>query len=238
MIETRLDGTELLVFDKLLTNNSIFFDIGARMNFHEYCNINNTHEFHLFEPNPHYYNELIKYINEQKQTTNINVIANNIAISDFVSDAHPYYWHGSESIIDLGRGKLADFTVKVNTMEQYVTDNNITRIDYIKIDTEGSDYSILKSSYDTIKKLKVPYIQFEYWNNMDSFDELLRDDYRLYLLNEPTLASYTGYRTAIIEITPDLISVIGGWIKSGWGGNILAVHKSTKFNYDEYNFEL
>lgn len=233
MIETKLDVTELRIYEKVLHDGSVFFDIGARMNLYEYFDINKTHEFHLFEPNPHYFKKLSEYVDEIRiHSPKSKIHINNVAVSNFISDAHVYYWHGSESIKDLGRTNPADFTVKIITLKDYIVNSKIEKIDYIKIDTEGCDYDILKSNYDTIRRLKVPYIQFEYWDNVAQFYSLLHTDYNLYLLNEPVLANLTGYRDSIIPIESSLINVISNsWIPNGWGANILAVDKSIDLNY-------
>jgi FkbM family methyltransferase len=240
MIETKLDVTELTIYEKVLCDNSVFFDIGARMNLHEYLDINKTHEFHLFEPNPQYFEKLSEYVDRFRiSNPKSKIIANNVAISNFTSNAHTYYWHGSESIIDLGRVGPSDFTVKVIKLQEYIENSKIKKIDYIKIDTEGSDYVILESSYDTIRKLKVPYIQFEYWDKIEQFYSLLHADYNLYLLNESVLANLTGYRDSIIPLESSLVDIIhSSWIPSGWGGNILAVDKSINFDCEALSTQL
>ncbi len=50
--------------------------------------------------------------------------------------------------------------IDVNTLDNIFFNNNIT-VDYIKIDTEGYEYYILKGGENTIKKNK-PIIQLEY----------------------------------------------------------------------------
>jgi FkbM family methyltransferase len=237
MIQTSIDEIELKVFNGLIPKNGVFFDIGARMNFESYWNLRNDVNYHLFEPNPTYFTHLVESVS--KVSDGSNITANNIALSNFISDGVPYYGDGSDSILNLGRGSELVCNVPVTTLEHYTTTNKITHIDFIKIDTEGSDYGILEGSYDTIKKMQVPYIQFEYWDKLKQFELLLANEYDMYILNESTLASYTNMYDSIIPMDSVLSdTVTNQWITRGWGANVLAVNKNTKFDYTKFLYTL
>lgn len=52
--------------------------------------------------------------------------------------------------------------VKVLTLETLFNDLNLTYIDYLKIDTEGSEFPILRGGENILKQQKINYIQVEY----------------------------------------------------------------------------
>jgi len=237
MIQTNIDEIELKVFSRLIPKNGVFFDIGARMNFESYWNLRNDVNYHLFECNPIYFTKLVELV--AMVGNELNIKTNNIALSDFISDGVQYWGEGSESILNLGRNSEPLCTVPVTTLQQYITDNKLKKIDFIKIDTEGSDFSILNGSYNTIKKLKVPYIQFEYWDNLKQFETLMSNEYDMYILNESVLAGYINNRNSIIPLDSTLIGVITNeWITRGWGANVLAANKNTNFDYTQYLYIL
>ena len=59
--------------------------------------------------------------------------------------------------------KLSDFNnVKVITLRDYIDENSIKNISICKVDTEGSDYFVIKGLYEYIEKKIVDYFIFEY----------------------------------------------------------------------------
>ena len=60
------------------------------------------------------------------------------------------------------RNKRIEITL--NTIDHYCKDNNIESIDFIKIDVEGYELSVLKGGMDFFSKGGVKMVQFEYGN--------------------------------------------------------------------------
>ena len=48
------------------------------------------------------------------------------------------------------------------SLDSYIKDNNLKHIDFIKIDTEGHELSVLKGAKKILKNRQADYIQFEY----------------------------------------------------------------------------
>ena len=74
---------------------------------------------------------------------------------------------------EAGGGK--DRILPVKTLDWYIKENNIIRIDFLKIDTEGYDYKVLLGGKEAIKLAR--YIQYEHWNNLQQFHDLLNEDF-------------------------------------------------------------
>ncbi len=103
-----------------------------------------------------------------------NVIAFNIAITDFV---------GSVNLVDLGDGGQANYivtdkvdnskTVPCTTMDKFVVDYNINKINYIKVNIEGAEVEFLKgfkNNYNIVKNWCVSCHDFTGIENQKTFD--------------------------------------------------------------------
>ena len=62
-----------------------------------------------------------------------------------------------------GGAQSSALTINIDTVGNYCRDKNITRIDLLKIDTEGYDFNVIKGCGDMIRNIK--YIQFEDWDD-------------------------------------------------------------------------
>ena len=50
--------------------------------------------------------------------------------------------------------------IKIETLDEFCKKNNIEKIDYLKIDTEGSNFDVILGATEMIKNKKIKYIQF------------------------------------------------------------------------------
>lgn len=74
------------------------------------------------------------------------------------------------------------------TLDNFVDQNNIERVDFIKIDTEGAERQIIKGAKETIKKFKpkMAIAAYHFPDDKEKIPELvlsIRDDYKYRLLN-------------------------------------------------------
>lgn len=116
---------------------------------------------HLFEPSKSHFENL------QKQFNNWPVILNNYGIGD--KKEILTYNVGSESFVLGGGG----YDVQLETLDWYIKKHKITQIDFLKIDTEGMDYRIIKGNPKALKITK--YLQFETWDNPNELEALLNE---------------------------------------------------------------
>lgn len=115
-----------------------------------------------FEPTP----ELVAHIKEQtKDITNYVIVEK--AISDYEGKANfnlmkKYDW-GCSSLLEFSETAFNEsiwgtppwevtdtIEVEVITLNAFIKENNITKIDYLHIDTQGSDLKVLKGMRDYI----------------------------------------------------------------------------------------
>jgi FkbM family methyltransferase len=210
---TPIPQEELEVF-KSLKDINIVFDVGCRTDT-EYYDLRPDLEYHLFEPNPEFYNQI-------KLTS--NTIINNYGLGDKEEYVEYFPYIQSFSLVEW-RGHGGDKYL-VKTLDSYGVVP-----DFLKIDTEGYDYKVLLGATKSLPLIK--YIQFEYWDGVRKFAELLAD-YDLFLIKEPRLLASIRhvtqeekYEQLLTPLTEDVIDLIDNKMipKYGSGGNILAIHK-------------
>ncbi|WP_288681185.1 FkbM family methyltransferase [uncultured Brachyspira sp.] len=125
-------------------NDAVVFDIGAFKGdtayfFSKKCS--NKARIYAFEPDENNYKVLLKIKDKYKLN---NVIASNILFSN--SEAEINFLS-----MDLNRQAVK---MKSTTIDKFVEENNIEKIDYIKMDVERTERNILEGSIKTIKKFK------------------------------------------------------------------------------------
>ena len=189
--------SEALEYIKKKVDIPVIFDIGANTGRWSKLVISslNTFSLHIFEPNTSLKEELTNNIiasmtsrnpdaqahlnmtgigNQGKGKLFISNISNELATTVLNSE-RPIYDNYEELEITLTRGSTYCKTRRVN------------RIDYLKIDTEGSELAALKSFGAYIEKGKIKFIQFEYGkpslfgdSKLSDFFELLESQYSIH----------------------------------------------------------
>lgn len=178
MIEqTLIPADELEQFKRLskIGDFKVIFDVGARIDI-DYLQICPDAEFHLFEPNPEFFEELTKRVDGAK-----NVKLNNFGLSDKTGE-FPY--DGARQSFMNAAEENQKFMVQ--DLDKYVEDNKITKIDFLKIDTEGWDVNVLRGGRRAIAMTR--YIQYEHWDDKLCFHDILEGEF---------IMCYTGYRNVL-----------------------------------------
>jgi FkbM family methyltransferase len=86
-----------------------------------------------------------------------------------------------------GKGSTLEQRVQLKTLDGLIKELAITKVDFIKIDTEGHELAVFTGMQETLKMLQPAYIQFEF-NYVH-----LRSNTTLYQLSQ-LLPGYTFYR--------------------------------------------
>tara|TARA_B100000795_G_scaffold144028_1_gene107841 strand:+ start:500 stop:1204 length:705 start_codon:yes stop_codon:yes gene_type:complete len=152
--DSKLNG-EYDLFVRIQNNIKIIFDVGCQThsemtNFQGIC--------HYFDPRKDYIEKLSLQKNNNK-----SAYFNSFGLGEEEKDL--WYYPKYESFLDrINSCKISDeknkILLQIKTAKEYIIKNNIENIDFVKIDTEGFELSVLKGFGDFLKKVRL--IQFEY----------------------------------------------------------------------------
>jgi len=164
---SKINGEEKF-FKNIKDNINVIFDVGCRSD-SEFINF--TGDVHYFDP----VNEFIEKLKIQKNL-NKSSYFNNFGLGE--ENKEIYYYPNYQSFYDRIKScnKSDDankILLNIKKGKDYIINNNIKNIDFLKIDTEGYELHVLQGFEDFIENIKI--IQFEYGgtfldNNKKLFD--------------------------------------------------------------------
>lgn len=155
----------------IINEDLIIFDVGCNagsfINFVLSKNLN-IKILYAFEPNSYLVNDFLKH--KYKDHENIKIIEYGLGETEGESEFHvPGRSPALGSLLNRQIFTREDFqkemvTVKINikTIDSFCYENNINKIDYIKIDTEGFELSVLKGANKMLSEGKIIGGQFEW----------------------------------------------------------------------------
>lgn len=145
-------------YKTVLHECDVIFDVGCRDD-NVFYEINPNAEIHLFDPNDVNIGEEVESLK--------NVHFNNYAMgsmSGIIQFHHKYgsILHRTEE--PKFEGLHQSIPVEIDTIANYCRARRIDKIDFLKIDTEGYDFEVIKGvGADLLSKIK--YIQVESWQD-------------------------------------------------------------------------
>lgn len=173
---------ELLVIKSLIQSGDTVFDVGAHKGeWSEYVSRHhNNVKMTLFEPIPHLYDALCK----QYRQHNIfpYALSNHNEPGSFAYYAQEpalSSLYARESVTQQLKLQPKTITVKKMTLDAFCTEHSIDHVDFIKIDTEGSEYDILQGCKILMQSKAIGLIQFEYGGTYVDAHTTLKDVYDL-----------------------------------------------------------
>lgn len=177
-------------FKKRLKNKIIFFDVGSHYGetiklFDKYFDIK---KFHCFEASPINYKILKKKAFDIKDPNKI--VLNNIGLGKEVSNTYinqtqesssstinelnedSIYFNKKLKVLSINDKKkyFTKIPIKVISLDHYIKKIQISKIDVLKIDTEGYEFEVLSGLKDNFNKIS--YIYFEH-----HFDDMIKKNY-------------------------------------------------------------
>ena len=202
------------VLKKNIGNNiQIFFDVGAHHGettilFSKHFNINKSY---LFEPIRNNFNILTKNLNKSKLSE--FCIKNNFALGDkdFKTkiqtvletssstlneiDVNTKYFQRKKKILKFfnKNAKITNHDIYVKSALKYVKENNILKIDLLKIDTEGYEFFVLRNLKEYLKNIRL--ILFEH-----HYDLMIKKTYKFHEINKILISNnfYQIYKSKMV----------------------------------------
>ncbi len=205
------------IFD--IQENDVVFDIGSSVGVFTLSILNkNPKEVHCFEPRKELFNSMKNNLHNYSNVK-LNCLAiGNTDSKDVILDNIFKVDHYSQ---DEAINNKVD-TIKFNT---YIKDNNIKKIDFLKVDCEGGEWDIFtEENYNWISK-NVSKVSGEF----HLFDESMKKSFilfrDLYLKNNSTVKAFNVNRNG--ELESDITSLI-------WDNNFVIYN----LNYLNMTFDL
>jgi FkbM family methyltransferase len=221
----RVSGEQFFVSNLLprfvRSNPPTFFDIGANQG--EYSRLlakrfPNAKIF-AFEPHPRSYEIL-------SQAKINGLVPVELALSDVHGSVNLYDFAENEGsanatlygsvLKDIHHQSGVAFAVKTDTLSSFVLSESVEYIDFLKIDTEGSEFAILRGGMSLLEQQRIGVIQFEF-NEMNVLSRAFFHDFK------SLLGDFSLYRMLPRGLLPlpesPLLTELFGF------QNILAIHK-------------
>ena len=187
---------KILIFLKKnnLDNFDVFFDVGAHKGesielFLKEFKIKNFYSFEASPINYKILNEKVFFL--KKKFKDVKIILENIALSSSVKKIYfkqsyesssstlseinekSKYFLKKKAILNLFSNKdfYNNIEIQTNTLKNYINENYIKQIDFLKIDTEGYEYEIILGLEEKINKVKL--VMFEH-----HYDDMIKKTYK------------------------------------------------------------
>lgn len=164
-------------------NEPIVFDVGSNIGYFT-CLFKScgSREVHSFEPILHPYQT-----SNERLTGMDGIYLNNFALYSRIGSSEMYiskkHNQGStfskkivnkfKKVFKTNDEPLLTTTVSTNTLDNYCSSNNIQIIDLLKVDTEGTEYNILKGSIKMLKGNKIKNIIYESYYQITQIEKML-----------------------------------------------------------------
>ena len=180
----------------------VFFDVGAHVGNYAHLlrkKFANAQIF-AFEPNPKTFEQL------QRNVANANVRAVNIGLSNEKATT-TIYTYGNETDSEHASvyadvmtslhhdQKPVSFDIELETLDAFCEQHEIQEIDFLKIDTEGHELSVLEGAKRMLSSGKIKLIQFEF-NEMNVVSRVFMKDFY------SVLPAYSLYRLDSTRLIP------------------------------------
>lgn len=198
-----------LQFLKSQNTKITIFDVGANVGHYSEKILElakgNDLVLHVFEPTKNCFDDLSK-----RFSRNDSVILNNLGLSDSNDTRTIYYDSKGSSLASLYMRNLDTYKVTFNQSEkitltklsEYVENQEIKHIHFIKIDIEGHELFALNGFEDYLNSSFIDFLQFEYGGaNLDSHTTLL-DFYNLFKEHDFSLAKIMPTGLELREYSP------------------------------------
>ena len=206
------DG-ELHLLQQFLRPNDVVFDVGANVGEWGLYALGVEQSIHLysFEPLPNIFSDMTN-----KLSCYPNVQTFNLALSDergksaFCYYDETYQFSGLSSFyvrevlkIDHQPPKIIE--VERETVPYFCRQQNLDKIDFLKIDAEGAEWIIIKGAAPLIEGKKIRAIQFEYGGCYvdakitlkEIYDFLSKNDYLVFRIMPHGLVHITHWKPSL-----------------------------------------
>jgi FkbM family methyltransferase len=184
-------------------NSSTLFDVGASDGDFSALLLESVPHAHIFafEPNPVTFRQLSQRFSSNPTVKTMGVglgdVPGELDLYDYSTDAGSAHASLYADVLTSIHHCAAATRIKVQikTLDSILSENGIDHLHFLKIDTEGNDFAVLKGGNSLVSQEKIDMIQFEF-NEMNVISRVfLRDFYNL-------LPNYMMFRLSETGLIP------------------------------------
>jgi FkbM family methyltransferase len=205
MSELQASSIERNLVKRYIRKGDMVFDVGAfQGKWTDLVLPINPKEMHLFEPAEESYKYLLNKFSEKR-----DVVIRNLAAFSISSRRNFYYYTGYPSLSTIYRRVRAEskniipapnkpIPVLTTTIDIYCKQYGIEHINYLKIDTEGSEWDVITGAEELLDRGRIDFVEFEYGGTYLDANITLEQVYRY--LRGKGYKVYKAFSTECIEI--------------------------------------
>ncbi len=186
-----IDG-EIEVIENYIHSNDLVFDIGA-FDGDWSREVYSKHEdvtIYGFEPHPVTYQQMCSKM--EARIKEKSFIPNNVAVSDETAKSilwqypiHPalssIHKRNEKEMEGIGEQSPKAVLIKTVSLDVFCSINRIEYVNFVKIDTEGNEYAVLKGARNLLNEGRIGAVQFEYGRCYLDAKTTLRESFALLL---------------------------------------------------------
>jgi len=210
---------------KIVKQGDVCFDVGANYGwyatlFSSLCG--DSGQVHAFEPLPDLFEKLER--NMELAGSPENVFLQPLALGDEIKDViihtFPDLTTGHNSLSPMDQEHYVKTEVKMVTLDSYLSEKNLTRVDFLKVDIEGAELLFLQGARSLFKLDRPPFLLMEMALNTSKGFGYIPNDLIEFI------RSQADYRFFTINELDGRLTEIEGFAPEDIGANVLCVPES------------
>jgi FkbM family methyltransferase len=207
---------------KIVKEGDVCFDVGANYGwyatlFSSLCG--NTGQVHAFEPLPGLFEKLQR--NMELAGYPENVFLEPLALGDenriVTLHTFPGLTTGHNSLSAMDQDNYETTEVKMVTLDSYLSEKGLTRVDFLKIDIEGAELLFLHGARSLFKIDRPPFLLMEMALNTSKGFGYIPNDLIEFI------RSQAAYRFFTIDESDGRLTEIEGFAADDIGANVLCI---------------
>jgi FkbM family methyltransferase len=156
------------IIRQIIKSDDVCFDVGANIGWYTTLLMRLTgpktdNQVHSFEPVPEAFEKLKRNValNDDKPNAQLNRLS--LGESSGKVELHVFEGlpEGHSSISDLGRTDYKTVQCPMVTLDSYLKEKNIERVDFVKVDIEGAELQFLKGATSLFRQNAPPILLIE-----------------------------------------------------------------------------
>lgn len=241
-INVDLPEQEIELFNLIKQDCEIIFDVGVREDIDYILNsYDKSRQFHLFDPDPKFLNKIEKKIDQLPDSDLVNheIYLNSFGLGSEIGEM-VYYSDNQTFIFRTIHTQCSPSNIvfPINTINNYCSENSISKIDFLKIDIEGMEIDCLHGGEEIINST-CKYIQFEFASTMldrkiepEELISFFDSNFDLFLLRvDPPHPFYSENPNLLTLLTEQIYQRVSKDMYEGSGCNFVAIRKEISYNY-------